>query len=82
MPEQTLRAFADHGEIAQTLDADPQAARALLRAAERAGFDLDAVTAELEREGVRSFCNSYDELRACIEAKLSAIASPDGIPSR
>jgi hypothetical protein len=35
-----------------------------------AGIDLDAVTTELEREGVRSFCDSYRELLACIEAKL------------
>jgi transaldolase len=81
MPEQTLRAFADHGQIAQTLNADPQAAQALLRAAERAGCNLDSVTAELEREGVRSFCNSYDELRVCIEDKLNAIAPPDGVPT-
>jgi hypothetical protein len=32
-----------------------------------------ALTAELEREGVRAFCNSYDELLACIDAKLLTI---------
>ena len=37
---------------------------------EDAGIDLAAITAELEREGVRSFCDSYRELLACIEAKL------------
>jgi transaldolase len=74
MPEKTLRAFADHGELSRTLDADPAAAQATLADADRAGIDLDAVTSALEREGVESFCASYHELLACIEAKLAALA--------
>jgi hypothetical protein len=46
----------------------------ILEAAEIAGVDLAEITAELEREGVRSFCDSYGELLACIEGKL---ASPE-----
>jgi hypothetical protein len=34
--------------------------------------DLTAVTTELEREGVRSFCDSYRDLLDCIETKLQA----------
>ena len=75
MPEQTLRAFADHGEVARTLDADPDAAERTLAAAAAAGIDLAAVTAELEREGVRSFCDSYHQLLDCIERKLAAGAT-------
>jgi transaldolase len=72
MPEATLRAFADHGRVQRTLGADPEAPdRALERAAE-AGVDLDAITAELEREGVESFCASYDDLLGRIESKLGA----------
>src|SRR6185312_8020292 len=67
MPEQTLRAFADHGEVVRTLDTDPSAARATLVDAARAGLDLDATTATLEREGVQSFCDSYHQLLGCIE---------------
>jgi transaldolase len=76
MPEQTLRAFANHGEVTRTLDADPQAAQATLADAARAGIDLDAVTQALEREGVQSFCTSYRELLDCIEGKLGALAAP------
>jgi hypothetical protein len=43
--------------------------------ADRAGGDLDAVTLVLEREGVQSFCDSYDQLLDCIEGKLGAFAS-------
>jgi transaldolase len=75
MPEATLRAFADHGTVAQTLEADPDGAARTLADAAAAGVDLAAVTAELEREGVRSFCDSYDELLACIEGKLPVVTS-------
>ena len=71
MPEQTLRAFADHGEVARTLDADPDAAERALADAAAAGIELDAVTAKLEREGVRSFCDSYHQLLDCIEHRLT-----------
>ena len=69
MPEATLRAFADHGDLYHPLGV-AGASNATLRRARDAGVDLEAVTAELEREGVRSFCDSYHELLGCIEAKL------------
>jgi transaldolase len=74
MPEQTLRAFADHGEITRTLDADPDGADRTLADAAAAGIDLATVTAELEREGVQSFCDSYHQLLDCIERKLDTLA--------
>ena len=74
MPEPTLRAFADHGEVLRTLDADPQAAERTLTEAHGAGIDLDAVTSKLEREGVQSFCDSYRQLLDCVEGKLGALA--------
>jgi transaldolase len=72
MPEATLRAFADHGNVADTVRVFVVAAKATLCRAHDAGIDLDAITAQLEREGVRSFCDSYHELLACIESKLQA----------
>jgi transaldolase len=74
MPAATLRAFADHGD-ARALDWDSRAVEETLRAAADAGVDLDRVTAELERDGVRSFCASYRELLGCIEAKLRPAVS-------
>ena len=75
MPEHTLRAFADHGTVARTLDADPDAAVRTLADAAAAGLDLAAVTTQLEREGVRSFCDSYHRLLGCIERKIAAGAA-------
>jgi transaldolase len=69
MPEATLQAFADHGGVEQAVSIAGQAG-ATLRRARAGGIDLDAVTAELEREGVRAFRDSYRELLGCIEAKL------------
>ena len=74
MPEQTLRAFADHGNVGRPLDTDPSEAEQILAKTAEAGPDLDAITATLEREGVRSFCNSYNELLDCIDSKLPALA--------
>ena len=78
MPDQTLRAFADHGQVVRTLDSDPEAAEAVLDDAAAAGIDLQVVTAELEREGVKSFCDSYHQLLACIEGKLEMVAVAGG----
>jgi transaldolase len=75
MPDHTLHAFADHGVVARTLDADPDAAQRTLDAAATAGIDLAALTAQLEREGVSSFCDSYHRLLDCIERKLPAGAA-------
>ncbi|MEJ7826451.1 MAG: transaldolase [Solirubrobacteraceae bacterium] len=75
MPEKTLRAFADHGQVARTLDADPVEAEQTLADAAAAGIDLAAISADLEREGVQSFCDSYDQLLECIEGKLGAVAA-------
>lgn len=47
MPEATLRAFADHGSVGQALDTDLSEAERIVSAADDAGLDLDAITAEL-----------------------------------
>ena len=73
MPEPTLKAFADHGEVSRTLDRDPDEAERTLAEAAEAGIDLDQVTYELEREGVKSFDDSYTELSETIESEFAAV---------
>ena len=78
MPDHTLRAFADHGRVQRTLDADPAAAERVLADAASAGIDLQGITQELEREGVASFCDSYRELLDCIETKRGELTAVGG----
>jgi transaldolase len=80
IPEATLRAFADHGTVGRALSVDAEAAAETLLRAEGAGVDVGAITAALEREGVRSFCDSYHDLLHCIETKKARIASASGEP--
>jgi transaldolase len=86
MPEATLRAFAEHGDVQHALSI-AGAANGTLQRARQAGIDLDAITSELERDGVRSFCDSYRELLDCIETKLrpalavSDVATTDRVGS-
>jgi transaldolase len=73
MPEKTLYAFADHGEVEPTLSGDTDAASEVLSTAADAGLDLGAITRELEREGVEAFCDSYEQLRSSIEARIASL---------
>jgi len=74
MPLDTLKAFADHGNVGSALALDPTAAERTLAAAAAEGVDLPRIATELEREGVASFCDSYHQLLDCIDAKLTAPA--------
>jgi transaldolase len=72
MPEATLLAFANHGEIAPLLTADDNAEEMLARF-ERAGIDLSALAANLQREGAKSFVDSWNELMAGLSAKSETL---------
>lgn len=69
MPESTLRAFADHGVVAATLERGLDDAQRLLERLAAAGVDYDDVVATLEREGVEKFAASISQLYAALEAK-------------
>ena len=72
MPEATIEAFADHGTVARTVDADPDAARDVLAAVTAAGVDLDDVAVRLEDEGVAAFEKSFDELLDTLRDKADS----------
>jgi transaldolase len=69
MPEETIRAFQDHGTVAGTLEKGVGAARKLFEDLAAAGVDYDDVTETLEREGVDKFADSFAELLEGIRAK-------------
>jgi transaldolase len=81
MPEKTLYAFADHGNVGRAIATDPSETERVLAQAQQAGLDLRRITTELEREGVRAFCDSYEQLLHCIGSKLAAVA-PGAIRQR
>jgi transaldolase len=76
LPDATLEAFDDHGTVARTVDADPDAAR---EAWERVGalVDLDDVGRVLEDEGVAAFAKSFEELLAVLEHRAQEVRPPD-----
>ena len=69
MPPATLKAFADHGAFARTLDADVDVARQRLAELETAGVSLRDVTDFLVVDGVKKFADSFTSLLAAVEAK-------------
>src|SRR3954469_22442683 len=75
MPIKTMRAFHDHGTVERTVDADHADAESVLRDAAATKVDLATITADLEREGVRAFCDSYERLLGCISEKVAPLPS-------
>ncbi|HEY2788887.1 MAG TPA: transaldolase [Gaiellales bacterium] len=73
MPEGTIAAFLDHGTVRRTVDADVDGARRLLEQVQDAGVSIDAVTAKLETDGVKSFSESFDSLIATLAESMEAL---------
>jgi transaldolase len=73
MPEATLKALADHGELGTILPADGGDCEEVLAKFARAGINIDAVGAKLQEEGAKSFVKSWDELMNVIESKSAAL---------
>jgi transaldolase len=73
MPEGTLKAFADHGELGQTVPADGGDCEAILGRFAKAGIDIDALAARLQDEGANSFVKSWNELMAVIASKSAIL---------
>jgi transaldolase len=69
MPEGTLKAFADHGELGPEVAPDGGQSASVLREFEKAGIDLSALAAKLQDEGAASFVKSWNELLGVIAAK-------------
>jgi transaldolase len=68
LPTATLEAYRDHGRPSRRVDADFDADRAVLDELSQLGIDLDAITAELQTEGVASFAEAFDQLMAALES--------------
>jgi transaldolase len=73
MPEGTVKALADHGEIGAMLPADGGDSEEVLAQFAKAGVDADALAATLQEDGAKSFVKSWNELMGVISAKTEVI---------
>ena len=78
LPPETLEAYRDHGRPAVRIHESVATAPAQLDDLKEAGIDLQAVTRELEVEGVAKFAASHAAVLAGIDSKTGALASHTG----
>jgi transaldolase len=74
MPEPTLHAFADHGEVGDLVPADGGDCEQALAEFAAAGIDVDALAERLQQEGKDAFVKSWVDLMGSIESKRGALA--------
>jgi len=75
MPEKTLQAFNEHGDIGAAMPPDGGAAEQILQQFTQAGIDLYALAEQLQREGAAAFVKSWDDLLAGIAEKSTKLKS-------
>ena len=72
VPPATLDAFRDHGQPRDSLDENIEEARHVLAELDRSGISLDAITAELVKDGVKQFADAADKLYGAVAHKRAA----------
>jgi transaldolase len=75
MPEKTLLAFADHGEVHGVMPVDGGDAAQLLKELAHDGVDHLQLAAQLQHEGAEAFTKSWRSLMDVIAAKSASLAS-------
>jgi len=75
MPEKTLLAFADHGEVGEPMAADGGDAEQVLGEFADAGVDVEALAARLQKEGAEAFVSSWNDLIDSISHEAEKLAS-------
>jgi transaldolase len=73
IPEATLKAFADHGRLSQSMPPNGGDCEQVLAEFTKAGIDIGALAARLQQEGAESFSKSWSDLMECIDSKNAAI---------
>jgi transaldolase len=78
MPEGTLKALADHGELGTILPADGGDCEEVLAKFAQAGIDVDSLAVQLQDEGAKSFVKSWNELMGVIASKSATLKQAAG----
>jgi transaldolase len=73
MPDETLQAFSDHGEVGDPMPADGGDADAMLARFRRAGVDLTELAAKLQADGAEQFVAAWNDLLGRIAAQRTAL---------
>jgi transaldolase len=73
MPDKTLQALADHGDIARAMPTDGGDCEAVLARFADAGVDVDALATRLQDEGAESFTKSWNDLLKVLHSKCDAL---------
>jgi transaldolase len=73
MPEGTLKALADHGDLGEIMSADGGDSEAVLDQFAAAGIDIDKLAAKLQDEGATSFVKSWNDLLNVISSKTAEL---------
>ena len=73
MPEATLKALAEHTELGSILAVDGGDCEEVLARFAKAGIDVDALAAQLQDEGAKSFVKSWNDLMAVIASKSGVL---------
>jgi transaldolase len=75
MPEATLKALATYSEVGPIMTADGGDSEQVLQQFANAAFDVDALAAQLQEEGAKSFVSSWTELMGVIASKSAVLAA-------
>jgi transaldolase len=75
IPEETLLALADHGNVAATMQADGSDAEPVLRQFAQSGVDIVELAIRLQREGAQAFVDSWNKLLQCLASKSGALVA-------
>ena len=73
MPEATLKAFADHGEVGEVLAPDGGDYEKVLASFVKAGINVDALAAQLQNDGAETFVKSWNDLITSVESKSAVM---------
>jgi transaldolase/glucose-6-phosphate isomerase len=73
LPPATLDAFRDHGKVRDSLEENIEDARSVLAGLEKSGISLDAITADLVKDGVKQFADAADKLYGAVAHKRATV---------
>jgi len=79
LPLETIDNFRDHGKVHPVLQEGVAEAEGLLSELSKLGINLDDITEQLQRDGVKAFADSFEQLLGALEEKRKAVLAEGGV---